>query len=178
MVILAIITTILSLIVFLSSDNIIYIQSKEYGRIDGVGSVLNEGNKKFYSTENLMGGLSTIIIIISVCVVIAVICALFKKTKVISLIVCILLSLIGIIVPFTASITNDSKMEYIGNDIAVYGSGSNAGIASGGWLSIFMSIIAICFTVFVLIKVIMKNTEVSEEEKEKYKDMNYSDFSL
>ena len=179
MVIISIVATIICFIIFLSSDNIIYKQTTEYGRVNGVGSVFNDGNKVFYSTEDLLEGTSQIIIILFIIfMIIALVLSFTKKGKIASLVMCFLANLIPCIVTITASITNESDMKYTQSSIATYGEGVKAGIAGGGWFCIFLCVVAFGIAIYAFVKTIDKIQEVNPDEKKKLQNMSSDEFSM
>lgn len=177
--IVSILLTASSLLYFFNCNDIVYIQKEEYGKVNGVGSVFNDGPKVSLSTADILGNSTQIFLYISLLfLAVALLCAFSKKTRIISIVITFLLAIIGISFPIGFPIGLKEDMEFIKSDFATYGTGTDAGISGGGWFSILLSLVALGFGVYAFVKAVQQNAEVSEKDKEKLKNMEIDDFKI
>lgn len=156
----------------------------EYGRINGVGSVYKEGAVNTYNLYELYGTYYIFIAIFLIFVLIFYLIILLKKcTNIIPGFILNIISFVPMILMICAKIIVSREAKYVGNSIAVYGSGIDGSINGIGWLLIVM-MGASCFLLLIGVgeveHEIMQKGEKSIKKINviKKKDINENEFKM
>ncbi len=122
---------------------VVYTRDWEYGKITGIGKVYNQGDKNSYSLSTMYGALTIIILILVVAVAILyLVLFLTKKTSIIPRFVLAVVYLFPIGLMIAAKISLSVEGKFIGNNLAVYGTGTSSGYTGLGWLMMILMIAA------------------------------------
>lgn len=117
----------------------------EYGRINGVGSVYKEGSETNYNLYELMGPIFIVLgIFLILVVVLYLILLLTKNTNIVPSFILKIVSFAPLLLMLVAKILVSSEAKFVGNSVAVYGSGVDGSINSTGWFLIVVMAVS-CF---------------------------------
>lgn len=156
----------------------------EYGRINGVGSVYKEGVINTYNLYELYGIHYIFIAIFLILVLIFYLIMLLKKcSNIIPGFILNIISFVPMVLMICAKIIVSREAKYIGNSIAVYGSGINGSINGIGWLLIVMMGVS-CFLLLIGVnelehEIMLKGEKhVKKINVRKKKDINEKEFKM
>lgn len=166
----------------------VYTRDWEYGKISGIGKVLNQGGQTRYTLVNLYGVLTILFlcIVIITCIIYLVL-FLKKKDNLIPKFVLAIVFLFPIGLMIASKISLSVEGEFIGNKTAVYGSGTSSGYTGLGWFLMILMFVSLFLVVVGLItnkvnencinKTVSK-TEIKINENKKINNINEDDFKM
>ena len=156
----------------------------EYGRIKGVGSVYKEGAKNTYSLYEIMGEIYIFLaIVIIVALLLYFVLIIKKQTNIIPGFILKIISFVPLAFMIIAKIMVSSEAKYVGNSVAVYGSGVKGNINGVGWFLIIL-MVASCASLLIGLKKVETeimenaNTSVKEVKTRKKIDVSSDDFKM
>lgn len=152
------------------------VNNEEYGKIEGVGSTIVESKQTSMTFLNMMNG-STILIILLILFAFFFFYLYFNKKKNFLLWSSSMLSgIITIVAPaitvIIGLISYKEDMKFIGNDVAVYGSGVSTNISFFGIVIIILSIVSLIYFLPHFIKSSKEITEVKKSDLKEIKNPN------
>ena len=164
---------------------VIYTENWEFGKITGIGNVYKSGTKTMYDLFSLYGVWYIIFSIVLISTLVLLI--IFYKKKMLNFYISIPFMLFWIIpIAFMYLGRNllETEGKFVGNDLAIYGSGTNGAFSTTGYIIIFLTFISIVLIIFDEFRQKERKSERKREiavksiKPKKEKEIEINDFKM